>query len=45
LAARNIAGGTGPDAVRAQIEQARASLAAAAPALGNAPDLRNSPHA
>jgi argininosuccinate lyase len=45
LAARNIAGGTGPEAVRTQIEQARTSLAAAAPALGNAPDLRNSPHA
>lgn len=30
LAARNIAGGTGPEAVRAQIAQARASLTAAA---------------
>lgn len=45
LAARNIAGGTGPDAVRTQIEQARASLAAAQPSFGNAPDLRDAPHA
>jgi argininosuccinate lyase len=45
LAARNIAGGTGPEAVRAQIEQARASLGTAPPAFGNAPDLRDTPHA
>jgi argininosuccinate lyase len=44
LAARNIAGGTGPDAVRAQIEQAKASLASAPPALGNAPDFRTAVH-
>lgn len=31
LAARNIAGGTGPEAVKAQIAQARAALAAATP--------------
>jgi argininosuccinate lyase len=30
LAARNIAGGTGPDAVKAQIAQAHAALAGAA---------------
>jgi argininosuccinate lyase len=45
LAARNIAGGTGPEAVKAQIEQARASLGSAPPAFGNAPDLRDTPHA
>jgi argininosuccinate lyase len=45
LAARNIAGGTGPDAVRAQIEQAQATLAASPPPPGNAPDLRDTAHA
>jgi argininosuccinate lyase len=44
LAARNIPGGTGPEAVRAQIEQAKASLASAPPALGNAPDFRTAVH-
>jgi argininosuccinate lyase len=34
LAARNIDGGTGPDAVQRQLAQARASLAAAGPSLG-----------
>jgi argininosuccinate lyase len=36
LAARNIAGGTGPVAVAAQIEQARASLTTAPRAIGSA---------
>ena len=35
LAARNIAGGTGPVAVAAQIEQARASLTTAARSIGS----------
>ncbi len=45
LAARNIAGGTGPEAVRKQIEQARTSLATVQPSFGNAPDLRDTRHA
>lgn len=40
LAARDIAGGTGPNAVAAQLEQARARLAPVDPALGNELDLR-----
>jgi len=40
LAARDIAGGTGPNAVAEQIREARASLAPADPALGNELDLR-----
>jgi len=40
LAARDIAGGTGPNAVAAQIAAARARLAPTDPALGNELDLR-----
>ena len=40
LAARDIAGGTGPNAVAAQLEQARTRLAPVDPALGNELDLR-----
>ncbi|MCC6244937.1 MAG: argininosuccinate lyase [Gemmatimonadaceae bacterium] len=40
LAARDIAGGTGPNAVAAQLEQARARLAPVDPALGNEMELR-----
>ncbi len=40
LAARDIAGGTGPNAVAEQIREARARLAPADPALGNELDLR-----
>jgi argininosuccinate lyase len=40
LAARDIAGGTGPNAVAAQIGEARASLTPVDPALGNEIDLR-----
>lgn len=40
LAARNIDGGTGPDAVRRQLEQARASLIPSDSAIGNDRALR-----
>ncbi len=40
LAARNIDGGTGPDAVAAQLDAARARLSPADPALGNELPLR-----